>query len=777
MNTSVWKRSEELFHRALDCPEDERTQFVDAACQGDLELRAEVLSLLESYCHAAASACAVPPRACEPDAEPLRERRIGAYRIEREIGHGGMGAVFLASRADEQYTKVVAIKLVRTDLATSYFAAHLRAERQILAELEHPNIARLLDGGVTDDGQPFLVMEYVAGDPIDAYCNSRALNVADRLRLFIKICGAVHYAHQRLVIHRDLKPANILVTAEGEPKLLDFGIAKLIEPDSNAGDTTEMMMATPLYCSPELMNGRRATTASDVYSLGVILYCLLTGHSPYSDTAGVELLNAIVTGNIVKPSAAAERANLPGVSPAALKRRLHGDLDNIVLRALRREPEDRYASAELLAEDVRRHLSSLPVMAGSGSVLYDTRKFIRRNRIPVAAGAAVAVSLVAATGFSLHHSRVAARERGVAQQRLESLRKLTGTLLSQLHDSIQSLPGATQARKLMVQSALEYLGSLDTARDRAELAQLVDAYRKIGDVQGNPTNANLGDTAGALASYAKAREIAERLLALDPSHSEARGGYALLLQRAADTIAVTGDVQKAVAASRQSLDVFVALARQDGSPDARQKAGTAHIKLGDLLGHPAFPNLGDRTGALDHYRQSLAIYESVGWDATSRRYLGIIHERIGKMMEIDGRNAEALASYQRSFQIREALAADFPANSNSRRDLAIAHEKIGDLLTSTGRAAEALPRFEEALAIFERMHALDPANANAARAVGIEYEKIAETAMRMGNRDRAREFYAKAGAVHSRLASSDPLNLRAREDRERISTQLAALRR
>ncbi len=591
--------------------------------------------------------------------------------------------------------------------------------------------------------------------------------LSDRLQLFRKICGAVHYAHQRLVIHRDLKPANILVTSTGEPKLLDFGIAKLIETDKDgSGDTTELMIATPMYASPELMKGRRATTASDVYSLGVILYSLLTGHSPYSDTGGVELLNAIITGDIAKPSA---------VAPRALKRQLQGDLDNIVLRALRREPEARYASAELLAEDVRRHMQSLPVLAGGESFLYDARKFVRRNRMAVAAGAIVAASLVAATGVSLYHERVAARERHLAQERLESLRKLTGTVLFQLHDSIQSLPGATQARKLLVQTALEYLATLDaaTARDPSELAQLAEAYRKIGDVQGNPTNANLGDTAGALASYAKARDIGERLLALNPSSPEARGALALLLQRTSDTIAQTGDVKEAVATSRKSLEAFAALAHESGTADARQKTGTAHIKLGDLLGHPSFPNLDDRAGALQHYQQALAIYESLDVDATTRRYLGIIHERIGKMLEVDKHNDEALRSYEKSFVIRRALAADYPANTNARRDLAIAHEKIGDLQTSTGRASQALSRYEEALKIFEALHTLDPSNANATRAVGIEYEKLGDTLVRTGNSGRARGFYTQAVGVYQQLATADPANMRVRKDLERVTKRIA----
>lgn len=767
MSPNVWERSEQLFHAALQHNAEDRTAFVTQACADDAELRAEVLSLLE--CLAAADEAvqaAPPPAAVEPASLAMSARRIGAYRIEREIGHGGMGAVFLASRADDQYRKNVAIKVVRADMATSFFAERLRSERQILAELEHPNIARLLDGGVTPDGLPFLVMEHVDGVPIDLYCSQNNLAIAERLQLFRKICGAVHYAHQRLVIHRDLKPANILVTAAGEPKLLDFGIAKLIEQDAESGDTTELMLATPLYASPELMKGRRATTASDVYSLGVILYALLTGHAPYSDTGGVELLNAILSGDIARPSA---------VAGEALKKELQGDLDNIVLRALRTEPEARYASAELLAEDVRRHQQSLPVAASGESFLYDARKFVRRNRGAVAAGAVVALSLLAATGVSLYQSRVAARERRLAQERLESLRKLTGTVLFQLHDSIQMLPGATQARKLLVQIALEYLGSLDpaTTTDPNELAQIAEAYRKIADVQGNPTNANLGDTAAAIASYAKAREISERLVAIAPASPESQGALALLLQRTADTVAQTGDIQQAVATSRKSVDMFVALAEQNSSLDAQQKAGTAHIKLGDLLGHPSYVNMGDRAGALDHYYKALAIYERLDQkDATSRRFLGIIHERIGRMLEMAGKSDDALASYERSFVIRQALAADYPANTNARHDLAVAHEKIGDLIRAKGPASRALPRYQEALKIFEALRTLDPSNAIAKRAVAIEYEKMAET-LAETDPARARQLWEKAAEVYRGLAAADPLSVRLRSDLKRVAEQMA----
>ena len=761
-----WTRSEEVFHEALQHKLEDRAGFVHEACAEDPELCREVLSLLEY--HQKAGSWVIPPGSTlreEAEEVSLQGQRLGSYRIEREIGQGGMGAVFLASRADDQYQKNVAIKLVRTGLLTAFLADRFRNERQILAALEHPYIARLLDGGVTADGQPFLVMEYVEGVPVDAYCDTHDLSTPERLQLFRKICAAVHHAHQRLVIHRDLKPSNILVTAQGEPKLLDFGIAKLIDTETASSDTTEFLLATPLYASPELVNGQAVTTATDVYSLGVILYCLLTGRSPYGNTtSGLELFHAILNGDIAKPSAVASQA----------KRRMPGDVDSIVLKALRKEPERRYASAEQLSEDVRRHIESLPVLAGSESFCYITAKFIRRNRIAVAASAIVAVSLIAATAVSLHQSSIAATERRLAEHRLESLRKLTGSVLFEFHDAIQELPGATQARKLLTQRALEYLNSLDpaTARDPSQQAQIVEAYRKIGDVQGNPTNANLGDTAGALASYAKGLTIAQEMVRSNPRDNGPRLALALLLERIADTRAQAGEVQRAVEDSRQSVAIFAELAR-DNSLEAQQRAGTAHIKLGDLLGHPVFPNIGDRKGAFDHYQQALAIYSNLkpADNPVTRRYLGIIYERIGKMLELQGRKSEALASYQKSFAIREALSSDNPVNTNARRDLAIAHEKIGDLLVATGQVGKGLQELQEALNILERLHALDPSNANAARAVGIEYEKVAGAFARAGDSDRAKLYFAKALSVFQRLASSDPLNAPARADLKRVANR------
>jgi TolB-like protein/tRNA A-37 threonylcarbamoyl transferase component Bud32 len=383
-----WARAKSVLDGALGRPEAERGDFVAEACAGDPELQAEVASLLAASARAGRfmeTADTLVSPVATPRREPVPGDRLGAYRILREIGRGGMGAVYLAERADEEYRKKVAVKLVRSDVDAPSVADRFRRERQILADLEHPNIARLLDGGTTADGRPYFVMEYVLGLPIDAYCEALRLGVGPRLEIFRTVCAAVAHAHGRGVLHRDLKPGNVLVTAEGAPKLLDFGIARILGPGAPAGHTaTDAHPMTPAYASPEQVRGEPLTTASDVYSLGVMLYRLLTGRLPHGadSTPLLELARAIGEEEPARPSDAAGPEKGP---------RLAGDLDAIVLRALRKEPGRRYASVKDFSEDIRRHLAGLPVAARRGRLGYRTERFLRRNRTVLLASAAVAV--------------------------------------------------------------------------------------------------------------------------------------------------------------------------------------------------------------------------------------------------------------------------------------------------------------------------------------------------------------------------------------------------
>ncbi len=431
MDRERWRRVEEIFHRAVELDGERRAAWLDQACAGDAGLRTEIEELLASDRQAGdAIESAVAGGARLLDLSAFAGRRIGSYELLRELGRGGMGAVYLARRADDEFEHQVALKLIQPGLGSEAIVSRFRRERQILARLEHPSIAKLLDGGSTDEGLPYLVMEYVQGEPIDRYCDRQGFGIKRRLALFRKVCAAVAYAHQNLVVHRDLKPGNILVRSVaggslGEVKLLDFGIAGLLVPEGDSTTpevtlyaTTHPLM-TPAYASPEQLRGELVGTASDVYSLGVVLYQLLSGQRPYdlSGRSAAEVERVVCEHQPVAPSEAARGAATPGGAPAlALARRLAGDLDNIVLKALRKERRRRYGSVEQLYDDVGRYLDGRPVTARKSTFAYRAARFVRRHRWPLAASlAAVALLAGLALSAALQSVRIA-RERDKARQ-------------------------------------------------------------------------------------------------------------------------------------------------------------------------------------------------------------------------------------------------------------------------------------------------------------------------------------------------------------------------
>lgn len=444
MSGARWERLQELFHRALPLDPVARAALLDRGCAGDPDLRGEVERLLGANERAGrfidTPAVASPP-GTEADEAAMAGRRVGAWRLVRPVGRGGMGLVFLGERDDGAFAQQVAVKLIKRGMDTDQVLARFRAERQILASLDHPNIARLLDGGTTDDGLPYFAMEYIEGQPIDAWAHDRQLGVEERLRLFLQVCDAVAYAHAQGVIHRDIKPLNTLVTPAGVPKLLDFGIAKVLSDSSEVTSTvTGLRLLTPEYASPEQIEGRHVTTASDVYSLGVVLYELLTGRSPYRLTsrAPQDIAAAVCTTEPARPSAIVtrpgdarvRRAGVPAGTTGSglatgrqLRRRLRGDLDTIVLTALRKEPARRYGSAAALAEDIRRHLDGRPVLARPDRLGYRAGKFVRRHRaVLFAAGLAViSAGLVAVAALVLLTRDAAGRGESASLIRTRAL--------------------------------------------------------------------------------------------------------------------------------------------------------------------------------------------------------------------------------------------------------------------------------------------------------------------------------------------------------------------
>ena len=467
----------------------------------------------------------------------LSGRTLGAYRLTRLLGSGGMGAVYLAERSDGAFSKQVAVKVLSLSLAHARERFH--RERELLARLEHPNIARLIDGGTTADGWPYLVMEYVEGLAIDRYCGDRDLPINDRLALLLQVCAGVAHAHQRLIVHCDIKPANILVTDEGVAKLLDFGIARLDLPEH----ATECRAATPAFSSPEQWNGGAITTASDVYAIGVLGYVLCTGGWPYPPATPLERLQVAVAADPIPAS------RVSGLHPARA-RQLRGDLEHILSKAVAKDPSRRYGSAQDLAHDLESLRRGFPVRASADSVGYRVRKFAGRHRVACIAAIVMLLSLIAAVLFSRAQAEVAAR-------RFDDLREFARVIVFDADDMMRPVPGTTAARKLVVDTALRYLDRLSQERvaDPTLREELVAAYIRVGKVQGGAFLPNLGDTVGAISSFGKAVEAvggAPASPSLERLRIEAHINIALL---ATDPIRGAPEFDHAIEAAERQLAV------------------------------------------------------------------------------------------------------------------------------------------------------------------------------------------------------------------------------
>lgn len=785
MNSEKWEQIKELLGSALEQEPSQRNAFLRAACGADDTLRAELEALLAAY-DSEKSAPADPLPGRSRNAPDVAGTQIGPYRVVREIGAGGMGAVYLASRADDTFNKRVAIKLVQAGVHTEEILRRFRHERQILATFDHPNIAKLLDGGTTEQGLPYFVMDYVEGTRIDEYCESHKLNVSERIRLFRGVCSAVQYVHQNLVVHRDLKPGNILVTPDGVPKLLDFGIAKLLKPDmfTSLMDATrvEFRLMTPGYASPEQVRGEPVTTASDVYSLGVILYELLTSQRPYrvKTDSPAEILRAVCEQDPEKPSTAVTRpeetgqtrtltpeiiAAKRGTLPDKLKKQLSGDLDTIVAKALRKEPQRRYVSVEQLSEDLRRHLEGLPVSAHRDSWTYRAGKFITRHKPGVAAAALIAISLFCAVLATTWQARVARAERANAQEQFNDVRKLATSFLFEFHDTIQNLPGSTPARKLVVQRAIEYLGKL-TKRAHGDAGlqrELAEAYLKVGDVQGNPYLANLGDTEGAVESYNQAFQISQSLIKANARDTEARRDLARSYKSLGEALPLLGKPTEGVDDLHKASELLEAMTASDpGNQKLGAELANCYQALGDLQGHTGLQNLGDPAAALASYGKARAIYQvQVSRNQNvrdARRGLAVLQMRIGDLEISRGEEKEGVKEYHDALGILEELSVSDPTNADIGRILAVGYRKVGGAQEEMN-PGEALNNYAKAAAINERLMKADPNNAQASMSLAITLRYTGDLEAKRGNRSNALANYERVLQILERLAAGEPRNI------------------
>ncbi|HEU4531942.1 MAG TPA: tetratricopeptide repeat protein, partial [Steroidobacteraceae bacterium] len=733
MTPERWQRVESVFRQAIHAAESERSALLDAECQGDTDLRIYVEEMLAADVTSdrrlrdaiGATAEAV---ACSA-ATSWNGRMLGAYRIEGRIAAGGMGVVFRARRSDAQFEREVAIKLLSSPLASDDARRRFRAERQILANLNHPNIAQLLDGGTTEEGTPYLVMEYVDGLPIDAYCDQARLGINERLALFAQVCAAVQYAHQHLVVHRDLKPSNILVTADGTPKLLDFGIAKLLA--SGAGGNGEAVSdqtigdaryLTPRHASPEQVRGASITTATDIYSLGVLLYELLCGRFPYvvTSTAPLELERAICDSEPMEPSAALraasdvdEIARRRGTAPEVLARKVAGELDNIVLKAMRKEPQRRYATASELADDIRNHLEYRPVLARPDTWRYRTRKFLQRHALAASLSVA-AVALIAGV-ITFYTARLAAERDRLALERATS-EEVSAFMVGLFENANpnRTEPNVT-ARQVLDEGAAG-----------------IERLRKEQPLVASRLMISMSRAYSGLGSYERAHELLQGALEI---RTRLRGPESL---PTAEAMHYLGAVQGEMREYKTALETL-----REALRIRELRAGVDSLAAGETLSRMSqvYMRLGDYGAARDVLLRALPIYEAEhGADspitAEVLTMLGSYHIYVDE-------HDRARELLQRALSIREqAFGAD------DIRVVANVHN-LGRLEWQAGRFGDGLVHYRRALAIKEKH--LGPLHPD----VGLTLYGLATSSQHNGELREARAYYDRAVALQEQVLGPD----------------------
>lgn len=812
-----WQKVRAVLDGALELSLDRREAFLDQRCEGDEELRREVDALL--------SLEGTRSDILETDGAHLVFDRspnmvgtsVGHYEIISDLGSGGMGSVYLAKRSDGEFDQKVAVKLIKRGMDSDAILRRFVNERQILATLEHPHIAHLIDGGTADDGLPYFVMEYVDGISIIDYANSNGLNLNERLGLFREVCSAVSFAHQNLVIHRDLKPSNILIGNDSYVKLLDFGIAKLLRSDEDQQTATQNFVFTPEYASPEQVRGEQLTTSTDIYSLGVILYELLSGHRPYQTASKnfSEIIKAVCETEPERPSSVVLRSSTISQNSTAENKpntrtnssisipQLRGDLDNIILKALRKEPERRYSSVEQFSEDIRRHMAGLPVTATPDTWAYRATKFTRRNRVGVAAVALILVTLFAGLFATLH-------QRNRAERRFNDVRQVANSFLFEFHDSIKDLPGSTPARELVVKRALEYLDQLsqESDNDPELMRELATAFAQIGQIQGNSYHSNLGDSDGAMKSYQRSLEIRRSLV---DSYPTDRG----LRHELADSHEGVGDMYYTMNELSQGLESYekaVAIrdsivAEESANLEYRYSLAGVLGKRGDISGVEGFPNLGDLPRALDSYQRSVAMYQEcvnadpqnekyVSGYATSLNFYGMLQNSVGdskgaievgrrslemfdSLIDANPNNAkyvqhkmaalvfmryplvdeqlfdEAIKNALRVIETMERQTAVDPKNAFNRRSLGVSHNSLGRILTEMNKGSEAIEHHQKALKIAEELLVGDPKNSEKQRDVAMTLEFLADSQASGGDHASAIENYRKALTLYGSSSGND----------------------
>jgi serine/threonine-protein kinase len=761
MDTNTWERIEAIFNGALERPAAERAAFLDRACAGDAGLRSEVEAMLAVHEDGAGmrvERVLLDTAGREGAGPPARDvdgrgRRVGPWRLERLLGQGGMGEVWLAARDDGQYHQHAALKLVRPGWRAAQLVPRFRRERQLLARLQHPSIATLLDGGLTDDGFPYLAMEFVDGQPVTSWCDARGSSLRERLALFREICEAVRFAHANLVVHRDLKPQNILVTESGRPVLLDFGIATILDPDDGSPPITrdEDRVLTPEHAAPEQLRGEPATVATDVWALGVLLYELLTGRRPFSgeDCTPVELERRVLHDEPPPPGDVA--------ASREAARALRGDLGRIVMKALRKEPQRRYRSADDLAEDVRRWLEGLPVLAAPDSLRYRARKFVRRNRVALAVAGLMAALVLGFAMTAAWQARLIARERDAAV----AARGDSDAAVAMLVDIFQmGDPGAARGADSLriddlLRSAEEKLSaSQESPRVRTKL------WRTLAGVHAARSRFDAQERALDRALEA-ARQSGSEIDRLAVLHEQARfvlgrdgpaAAEPLLRESLARHEAFVGPLATDIAIAAQDLASVVTdraeqtrLLERSLAIRRRHFSSATHddsLGLAAVLNALAASQLGTRRpeDAMVSFREALALVEAAL--PPDHGSVLAVRSNLAQCLQAAGRLEEAEALHRRTLESRRRLFGDESAW------VAASLDNLGVCLVHQGRHAEAVEVLREAATLSGKVHGAEHhATAAVMSDLGIALVRAGRADEGLAVYDSTRDAVARGGAA------------------------------
>jgi len=711
LSPDQWQLLSPYLDRALAMTDDERGAWLSSLGQRDPALAAQLEALLSEHRVLAREGFLENRRFALPNAAGLAGQTLGPYTLISQIGQGGMGSVWLARRSDGRFERQAAVKFVNIALAGRATEERFKREGSILGRLTHPHIADLLDAGVSSDGQPYLVLEYVDGEAIDRYCDEHRLDVEARVRLFLDVLAAVAHAHANLIVHRDIKPSNVLVTTAGEVKLLDFGIAKLLEGEGQAGAATLLTheggsALTPQYAAPEQLTGRPVTTATDVYALGVLLYQLLcsrhpAGAGPHSPA---ELLKAVIDLEPPRVSDASTADNSKliaesrSTTPDKLRRELRGDLDTIVGKALKKDPHERYASVTGFADDLQRYLKHEPISARPDALAYRTAKFLRRNRTVVALTAAAIVLVIGSLSTGL---LVANRERKVAEQRFAQVRQLANKFIA-LDDDIRGLQGSTKVRMKMVSDSLQYLTSLssDIHGDKDLALEIAYAYVRVAHAQGDPTSPNLGQFAEAKESLRQASKFVDAILADDPKNRRALFIATTIAHDRMVLADADGRHEESLVYAKDAaslIERFLSL----GNADPREIYSMVYFYSNVAIVAASCRRFDD---AIRYCRRALEISQPV---ERAHSVEGSIYAALADTLRLSGDLEGALQTSNQAVELQQQQAAEGHAallinlgNALTTKGMILGK---ADAEPSLGRSGEALAAFQKAIDIAEEL--------------------------------------------------------------------------